>query len=913
MASSDASRVAIWQTLLEPSEGAGTVLMDALDVLSEGLAVFDAGDRLMYCNAAYRALCPVPEPDLKPGMAFETMLRRLVASGEVVEARGREEDYVQERLAQHGRGDDLQPFEMELTGDRWILLRESRAPEGYVVVTALDITPLKQRELRLAQSERRIKQARAQLGQAIESMNEGFVLFDADDRLVMCNSRYLELLRPLGDLVRPGVPFKTVMRAAVDKGLIPAARTDDPEHWMAACLADHRDPRGPREVEYADGRTILMREARTPDGGTVGIHSDITLRRRAERALADSEQRHRRVVEMAPDLICVVTEGLIRYINPKGLDILGGSESTIVGRPFCDFVPEDRKAEVTLLLDEETRDETWHAMTLLGSGDGRAEVDLAVSPFSENERRGVVVVARDITDLTRASAELANRERRLDGIMNTVVDGIITIDARGRIETFNRAAERIFGYTAAEVMGQSINVLIPHGQRERHDAYLDRYLETGEKKIIGIGREEVGLRKDGTTFPIDLAVTELRVDGDILFTGVVRDITERKKAEAALRQSEERYALAVAGTNEAVWDWDVIADTLYFSPHARDLMGVDPDSLREGAAWLRAVHPEDRTRYHEAMVRHLKGGTEFFSCEYRLVSPLDGRERWLRHRGVALRDGSGWAYRMAGSIGDVTDRRRAEEDLLIAKEQAELANRAKTEFLANMSHELRTPLNAIIGFSEVIHSELFGAIQPEQYKDYAHNILDSGRHLLDVINDILDVSRVEAGKMSLHPEPVDFRAAADSALRLMSVRAEEGQLTLIPDLDDDLPQLWGEPRRIKQILINLLGNAVKFTPEGGTVTLSAKMDDGGDLVVRVSDTGIGMAPEDIPNALKPFHQVDSRLARRYEGTGLGLPLTKAFVDLHGGTLGIESSPGEGTIVLLHFPPETQVREAVEEE
>ncbi len=908
VAAGDTSRVAIWQTLLEPSEGAGTVLMDALDVLSEGLAVFDTGERLLYCNAAFRALWPVDDVGVLPGQSFEDMLRLLVDSGQVVAARGREAAYVQARLRDHARGDGKAGFEVELASGRWVLVRERRAPEGYLVMTAADITELKQRQLRLTESERRISQARAQLGQAIESMNEGFVLFDAEDTLVLCNSRFMEILAPLGDLVRPGASFTTLVRAAMDKGLIPAA-VGDPGRWLAARLADHRDPRGPREIEYADGRTILLREARIPDGGVVGVYSDITLRRRAERALAESELRHRRLVEMAPDLICVVIDGVIRYINPKGVEILGLAEREILGRPFCDFVPSDRRAEITLGLDEDHPSDDWRAVTLQSAdGDRRADVEMAVMPFAEAERRGVMVVARDLTDLTRANSALANRERRLDGIMNTVVDGIITIDGRGRIESFNAAAERIFGYAAREVMGQSINLLIPHGKRSRHDAYIERYLETGEKKIIGIGREELGLRKDGTTFPIDLAVTELHVDGQVLFTGVVRDITERKKSEAALRESEERYALAVSGTNEAVWDWDVLTDHVYFSPHARDLLGVDPDRLSEGRSWREIVHPEDQGDYRRCMVDHLKGRSEFFSCEYRLLGQADGAERWVRHRGLALRDGGGRAFRMAGSIGDVTDRRKAERDLREAKDLAELANRAKTEFLANMSHELRTPLNAIIGFSEVIQSEMFGAIQPVQYKDYAQNILESGRHLLDVINDILDVSRVEAGKMSLHPEEVDFRAAADSAFRLMSVRAEEGRLKLVSDLPDDLPHLWGEPRRIKQILINLLGNAVKFTPEGGSVTLSARVEDG-DLVVRVRDTGIGMAPEDIPNALKPFHQVDSRLSRRYEGTGLGLPLTNAFVALHGGTLSIDSVPGEGTTVSLRFPPATQLRDA----
>lgn len=196
-------------------------------------------------------------------------------------------------------------------------------------------------------------------------------------------------------------------------------------------------------------------------------------------------------------------------------------------------------------------------------------------------------------------------------------------------------------------------------------------------------------------------------------------------------------------------------------------------------------------------------------------------------------------------------------------------------------------------------------VSPQQYKEYAANIEESGRHLLDVINDILDVSRIEAGHMSLDPEPVDLCAVIDSAIRLISQRAATAGLTVETSLDETLPNVMGEPRRLKQILLNLLGNAVKFTPPGGSVRLTARLDTAADVVeIVVADTGIGMAPDDIPKALKPFHQIDSRLQRRYEGTGLGLPLTQAFVEMHGGTLTITSAPGEGTAVTLRFPVQT---------
>ncbi|OAN53151.1 PAS domain-containing sensor histidine kinase [Paramagnetospirillum marisnigri] len=254
---------------------------------------------------------------------------------------------------------------------------------------------------------------------------------------------------------------------------------------------------------------------------------------------------------------------------------------------------------------------------------------------------------------------------------------------------------------------------------------------------------------------------------------------------------------------------------------------------------------------------------------------------------------------------EVTHRRKAEERLREASVMAESANRTKTEFLAAMSHELRTPLNAIIGFSEIIMREMFGPLS-DRYRAYGQDINAAGQHLLAMINDILDISRIEIGAFSLSLETIEPASLAESALRLISTRAEQGSIQLLSKIPKNLPMLRVDIRRTKQILLNLLGNAVKFTPAGGRVSLSARLEPDGGLAFLVSDTGIGMAPDDIAVALAPFGQVDSGLDRRFEGVGLGLPLSKSLVELHGGSLVLESVPGQGTTVTVRFPPQCLV-------
>ncbi len=238
-----------------------------------------------------------------------------------------------------------------------------------------------------------------------------------------------------------------------------------------------------------------------------------------------------------------------------------------------------------------------------------------------------------------------------------------------------------------------------------------------------------------------------------------------------------------------------------------------------------------------------------------------------------------------------------------------LANRAKSEFLATMSHELRTPLTALIGFSEMIRVETFGPVGNPKYLEYVMDINASGTHLLELINDILDLSKIDAGKGELHEETIDVPKAVRSCLLLVEERAEKAEVNLESDVADGLPPLYADERKLKQILINLLSNAVKFTPAGGTVTMKTWSSSDAGYVFQVADTGIGIAAEDTHKALAPFTQIDSDLSRKYEGTGLGLPLAKALTELHGGSLDLQSEVGVGTTITVRFSAERIMSDA----
>lgn len=278
----------------------------------------------------------------------------------------------------------------------------------------------------------------------------------------------------------------------------------------------------------------------------------------------------------------------------------------------------------------------------------------------------------------------------------------------------------------------------------------------------------------------------------------------------------------------------------------------------------------------------------------------DGSEFWVASSIAPLRDENGVIDGFVAIQQDISDRKAAEEEMAVAKRQAEIANRAKSELLANMSHELRTPLNAIIGFSEIIYAEMFGPVGVERYRDYAADIHGSACHLLELINDVLDVSAIEAGKLTLFEETAAIEPLIEASVRLVAPRADQ-QKVLLEVQPCPSVNVTVDRRRIKQVLINLLTNAIKFTPAGGTVAVAVTLAPEGGLRLTVADTGIGMTEEELEIALQPFGQVDGSLQRRHEGTGLGLPICMGIIERHGGCLHLESEKGRGTTAVMTLP------------
>lgn len=537
--------------------------------------------------------------------------------------------------------------------------------------------------------------------------------------------------------------------------------------------------------------------------------------------------------------------------------------------------------------------------------DERALADGMVYLFHRVPREGggYVTTYTNVTDRKLTERLLREHEEYQAGVLRNASDGIITIDQQGRIETFNPSAEQVFGYAYDEVRGRNVSLLMPEPDKSLHDSYLAAYNAGGMGKIIGVGpREVMGRRKDGSTFPLSLAVSVMDVNGQRKFIGVTRDITLQKQVE---RQAAQK-SLVLESTIQTMAQGCVVFDAdlrlVAFNEPYEKMFCYPPHALQVGMPLAEVVSlrgtvwsgTSDAPRA-DKIKRHIDRAQ--YNVERESERRLNNGTVYIYHR-KPLADGG-----FISTYTDITARKEMENDIRQSLKAAEIASLRKSEFLANMSHELRTPLNDIIGFSEIIKGGRFGPIGNKRYEEYMDDIYKSGQHLLILINDILDLSKGEAGKIELLEEVFDPAMVIGECLRMVKVAAAKQEIDLTANFVRGEVRLHADRKLFKQIIINLLSNAIKFTAPGGKIKISGAVAPMSGYALSVQDNGIGIAPEDIPRILEPFSQIQSAMSRNHQGAGLGLPLVKRLVECHGGSLDIQSKLGEGTTVTVRFPKE----------
>jgi PAS domain S-box-containing protein len=511
---------------------------------------------------------------------------------------------------------------------------------------------------------------------------------------------------------------------------------------------------------------------------------------------------------------------------------------------------------------------------------------------------GVGITLQEIAEDERLQQRARSLQTQLDDLTRLVSDWLWETDAALNVTFVSPRITDILGYDPREMTGRPFRSLGEFDAQE--DAGGVAILDTTRR--VPFRDAAFAMRhRDGTRrlFRVSgLPVFSPESGAFVGFRGTARDITAETEAREQQERSRNQLTEAVESVSEgfALFDADdrlVLCNRRFRAIYPRTPMhpGIPFADLVRGAVESGDIllPPAEREAWIEARMTMRADPRDHF--EIRL-----GDGRWIQGSDRRTADGA-----TVGIRTDITELKRREAALSAAKEEAEIASRSKSEFLANISHELRTPLNAIIGFTEIMHDEIFGPIGAPKYREYLADVLDSARHLLDLINDILDIAKAEAGKLQLDEETVDVRSVMVAATRLVHERAHRAKLALGIEVSADLPAIRGDERKLKQILLNLLTNAVKFTPAGGRITVAAALAPDGDLLLTVADTGIGIAAADIATALAPFGQVDGSLQRKYQGTGLGLPLSRAMVELHGGTLDIESTVGAGTTVTIRLP------------
>jgi PAS domain S-box-containing protein len=642
----------------------------------------------------------------------------------------------------------------------------------------------------------------------------------------------------------------------------------------------------------------------------------------------ESEERYKNLATISPvGIFRTDQNGAITYVNPMWCRISGLSIDKALGDGWLKAVHPEDKERLSKGWQETIQHQKSSFMDyrfLRPDGTTAWVMGQAIpEEYSENQVFGYIGTITDITE--RKLAEEKNRTQLI--ALESAANGIVVTDKNGMIEWINPAWSALTGFSKEEAIGKNPRILKSGAQDQSY------YRKMWETILAGKAwrGELLNKRKDGTIYSEEETITPVLDEHSavINFIAIKQDITERKRTEEELKRSAEelekrvqertaeiestrrRLELAVNAGEIGVWEIDFKENKVVWDKRMYVLYGISPDKFDNSLnTWWKMIHPEDvirsQHRFQEASRQ-----TGLFINENRIVRP-DGSVRYVSASAIILYNVNQERERMIGVNLDVTSRKEMEEILQRANLEMERALRMKDEFLANMSHELRTPLNAVMGISESLLDMSIGTLNEEQ-KQYISAINESGAHLLSLINDILDISKLEAGRMELKIADISIKELFDTSFRMVRKMAQRKNISISFETDEGVKIVRGDPRRLQQMLVNLLSNAVKFTPDGGRVGLKVHAEpDLNELKLIVWDTGIGIAEEGIPQLFQSFVQLDSSLSRKYSGTGLGLMLVMKMARMHGGNVSVQSEPNAGSCFTITLPWTTAIQEASRE-
>jgi PAS domain S-box-containing protein len=676
---------------------------------------------------------------------------------------------------------------------------------------------------------REVASARQRLVDAIESISEGFSLYDAEDRLVLCNTRFRELYPDVADALVPGTPFAAIARTVADRHLIRDA-VGRVEEWLDRRLALHRNPPGPHLQAQSDGRWIQVNERKTQVGGTVAVFTDVTELKHTEQALLAAQTRLTHLMSTSPSVLYSFEakgEYAPTFVSENVRELLGYEPSEYLEGPAF-WLERVHPDDLPRILPQYPRlfERGRHGCEYrFRRKDGTycwVRDEMRLSRAESGDPLQVVGSWSDITDLKQAELALRQQTAFVELLQAVAVaaNEALTVE-----EAMQFCLDRVCAYTAWSV--GNVHLLAEDG--------------------IG-----------------DLVPTTIwHLDHPERFAKF-RAVTEKIRFAPGVGLPGR-----VLATGKPAWITEIDMDHNFPRAEAAREIGI-----KAGSGFPVLIG-------HEVVAV-----LEFFADE--ALEPDEPLLNVMAHIGAQL--------------GRVVERKRAEVALRQAKEQAEEANQAKSRFLANMSHELRTPLNAIIGITEMLRDDAEDESRDDVLEPL-QRIHRAGNHLLDLINEILDLSKIEAGKLELHPEELNVAALIEDLAKTAAPLAERNGNRLDVRCAADIARIYADPLRMRQVLLNLLSNACKFT-EKGTVTLDASREWQGDnewLVVSVADTGIGMTPEQRTRLFEEFSQADSSTTRKYGGTGLGLAISRRLCRGMGGDIEVKSAPGQGSIFTVRLP------------